>query len=988
MFEKAHTAGRSKILSRAAAALFILVLFSGGEALGAARDPAANWRTLDTAHFSFHFPEKLSGEASKLAAIAERLHPDMTKAAGYLPDGKTDVVLADDTDDANGLATVVGRNLVIINAAKPVPFSSIADFGGWLETVFVHEYAHVLFMDRRRGYAELTGKIFGKTGVPVSLPSAVAWFVASPPNIFLPPWIQEGSAVVYETLVTGRGRGNSTWYDTIYRAAVLENAFPPLDRLGGDYPEWPYYSTRYIFGNAIMAEAVGEKGVGRMGELAGAHGGRFPYFLEAAPRQVTGKSYPELYEEAKKSLVARYAPQLEQIRKEGLTPFVKITRDGRAIGAPRWLDPGHIAFTSVTPHGPPVLMAADLADGGQKTLFERAGNYSRPMVTGPGRIAFPMETSTRPWAGPLFHNDLYEGSTDGGGNKIRRITSGLRALSADYSPELNRYAAAITGGGQRRLSLLDVNAGEATECVLLSEPDVVYDEPAISPGGRLIAFSRKVEGGRERIALFDLNDSSVALITPEGSRAFSPSFSPDGKSIAYTSDVSGVFDLYLADLATGTVKRLTRVTGGAFSPAFSPDGGKIAFTSYSAKGFDLAVMEIKDAPADLTPAPMAKSMLKPVPPKTSPPALSSREYSGVSGLLPRFWLPDLYFDNSGPVYGAFTGASDPIGTQSWFAGGFYSPGLDRYYGNFSYVNDSWYPTLGVYAWKTPLVYSDLLAGYDYWEETRGASVEVTQKFQWPQWKFSLFAGYGIERVERISRIDEDLDNRAFLARFPFEGDKNSAWAGATLDTTLMTASDFNAAPEGGRSVTAKFRVRDEALGADINTRELTGAWKEHFPLPWPERAVFTLEGRGALSTGDEIFQSVFQAGGEAGEFPIRGYPSRVLRADRLATGAAELVFPVFSPYRGIGDWPAFFKRVDIAPFFDMGKAWGDARDNKARRSMGAEVRFRALLGYYLPVSINVGFARGFDEDGLDRRYILITLGGDMPLNLNGHARGD
>lgn len=977
---------RGRVLLAALLACFVLLAFPGGQAFAAARDPAAHWRTLDTGHFRFHFPEKLSGAAAGLAQAAERLYPAMTGAAGWEPDEGTDVVLSDDTDQANGYATVLGRNLLVLKAVEPVPMTSVADYGGWLETVFVHEYAHVLFMDRRRGYAKFTEKVFGKPGAPVSLPSALAWFIASPPNVFLPPWVIEGSAVIYETEITGRGRGNSTWYDMMYRAAAAGDHFPPLDRLGGDFPEWPSYSARYVFGNALLAGAAGEKGAAAMGGLAGEHGGRFPYFLEAAPEKLTGKDYGELYGEMKRNLKARYGPEADRIKKEGVTPFVKITGEGRAFGAPRWLDSSRIAYTSSSPHGPPEVVVTGLEPGGGRRVGERPGNFSKPMLTGPGRMAFPMETSVRPWAGAEFHNELYEGGWEKNGAPFVRLTSGARVLAADYSPEPGKYAAAVADGNERRLSLLTLEEGLAEERVLLMEPGVRYDGPAFAPGGRFIAFSRKEEGGRERIALLDLSDSSVKLLTPEGSRAFSPAFSPDGRYLAYSSDVSGVFDLYAADLAGGTVKRLTRVIGGAFSPDFSPDGSRVAFTSYSAGGFDLAVMDVKDAPGDLKPAGLTERAITPAPPDTARPEVLSKEYSGFKGLLPRFWLPDLYFDNGGAVYGAFTGASDPLGTQSWFAGAFRSDGLDRFYGNFSYVNDSWYPTFKAYAWKTPVFYSGLLAGYDYWEETSGAALEIAQKLAWPGARVSVYAGYGTERVERLSRVDEDLDGWAFLARLPFEGRKDSVWAGVTLDTTLLTASDFNAAPEGGRKAALKFRVRDTSLGADVNTREVTGRWTEYFALPWPERAVFSLEGRGAASSGDEVFQSVFQAGGEAGEFPIRGYPSRVLRADRLATGSAELVFPVFSPYRGMGDLPAFFKRVDLAPFFDIGRAFGDARDRELKRSAGAEVRFKGLLGYYLPVSINVGFARGFDGNGLDRRYLLVTLGGDIGVNLNGHAR--
>jgi dipeptidyl aminopeptidase/acylaminoacyl peptidase len=60
---------------------------------------------------------------------------------------------------------------------------------------------------------------------------------------------------------------------------------------------------------------------------------------------------------------------------------------------------------------------------------------------------------------------------------------------------------------------------------------------------------------------------------------YNPAWSPDGKSIAYESDVSGKFAVYVVALAGGAPRRLTSAGADDVQPAFSPDGKHIVFTS-------------------------------------------------------------------------------------------------------------------------------------------------------------------------------------------------------------------------------------------------------------------------------------------------------------------------------------------------------------------------------------------------------------------------
>ncbi len=963
------------------------LLFAPAPAGAAARDPAEDWRTLKTEHFAFHHPGRLADAVSRLADYAEKIRPEMIGLLGYDPPGRVDVSVIDETDEANGYATVAGPNRITLFASAPSFESTLADYDSWLAYVFVHEYAHILSLDNRRGYARLMERIFGRVEGPFTLPSALAWFVASPPNMFLPPWVVEGLAVNAETRITGRGRLNSTIYSMIYRAAVAEDAIPPLDRLGGDFPWWPSRSSAYIFGSRLMAGIADKGGNKALGEVFRRHGGRFPYLIENPPETVAGMDYRSLYQKMADDLAKEYGPIVERIKKEGATPAKTFTESGLALGGPRWLSGGRLVFTLASFAKPPSLVLLDTATGRARCLTERPGNLSRPTPVGGDSFVFPMSASERPWAGRVLHNQLYRADAASFFPLARKLTSGFRVVAADYSSAGGFYAAVTSDGPNRSLILLRPGPSGLEEKALLSEPGVRYDNPAVSPDGKRIAFARKEDGGTERIALLDLADSSVRLLTPASFRAGMPTFPPGGDRITFTADPGGIFDLYSVAAEGGPLTRITRVIGGAFAPDYSPDGTRIAFLSYSARGFDVAVMNSADAVGTTHENPSPELVRAPEAKLAAPAGRKSEPYVALPDLKPCYWLPDLSSDNAGLVPGAWSSAGDPLGVEQWRAGLFWSAGLKRPYGNLTYVNDAWYPTLTVDAWKTPVMYSNLLAGYDYWEEDRGASLKISQKFSWPLAEFALSVGYAPEEVVRLSRIAEDLGGYASLSLYPFKGRKDSVFIGAYLDTAFPRESDFSAAPLGGTRASAVLRVRDEALGADLNSRELTASLSEYFELPWPGGAVLALKGRGGFGWGDEIFQSLFQAGGASGDFPLRGYPSRVLRAQKLATGTAELALPLMRVYRGISDWPAYLRRIDLAPFYEAGRTFDTPWGDETKRAAGAELRFKLLLGYYVPVSVDVGYAHGFDQYGEDRGYVLLNLGGDAPAYANGHVAG-
>jgi dipeptidyl aminopeptidase/acylaminoacyl peptidase len=118
----------------------------------------------------------------------------------------------------------------------------------------------------------------------------------------------------------------------------------------------------------------------------------------------------------------------------------------------------------------------------------------------------------------------------------------------------------------------------------------------LSPDGSKVAFSWN-PGGTWEIFEQDLAGKDTPLdITLGPGGKFHPRYSPDGKKLAYSLDVDGSehFHIIVRDLVAGSQKDLTPFQAGSLQPNFtwSPDGSQIAFISDRSGQFDVYLMDI------------------------------------------------------------------------------------------------------------------------------------------------------------------------------------------------------------------------------------------------------------------------------------------------------------------------------------------------------------------------------------------------------------
>jgi len=93
-----------------------------------------------------------------------------------------------------------------------------------------------------------------------------------------------------------------------------------------------------------------------------------------------------------------------------------------------------------------------------------------------------------------------------------------------------------------------------------------------------IAFSAVTKKGKE-LALMDMDGHAEKQLTKNKSINISPTWSPDGKQLIFTSYLHGNPDLYMIKVGGKRLKRITKGPGGKLTPNWSPDGRSVAMAS-------------------------------------------------------------------------------------------------------------------------------------------------------------------------------------------------------------------------------------------------------------------------------------------------------------------------------------------------------------------------------------------------------------------------
>lgn len=133
-----------------------------------------------------------------------------------------------------------------------------------------------------------------------------------------------------------------------------------------------------------------------------------------------------------------------------------------------------------------------------------------------------------------------------------------------------------SGKGARYALMIADSDGYNPQTVVRSAEPLV--SPSWSPDGRQLAYV-SFEGGNSAIFIQDITTGARQKVSSFRGINGAPSFSPDGRQLALTLSRSGNPEIYVMDIASRQLRQLTNQSSIDTEPVWSADGSTIYFTS-------------------------------------------------------------------------------------------------------------------------------------------------------------------------------------------------------------------------------------------------------------------------------------------------------------------------------------------------------------------------------------------------------------------------
>ena len=1022
-------------------------------------DPGLHWQVLESPHFSVYFSNLQNNEqneqgfsynneqlAQEVADIAEETYQQINAQLGspnkhhHLQ--KIAIIMEDFSDYALGFASSFPHRVIRLSLTAPTAKSFDMKFKSWFKMVITHEYTHLAHFEMTSGPTTALRALFGQILTP---------------NALQPIWSTEGIAVYNETKFIAGGRGIDARYDMYLRMAALEDQFNTLDQINGYYlTSWPDGTAPYIYGQSLVhfiAQKYGEDKVIAMSEIFC----KYPYLgFNYAVKKATGLNLVELYQSWKENLKEKYQLQTQKIlSQKNLTSSQQLTKYHYWVDYPHWLstpEGDKIAVRVSNPHSYPFIQIIDPLSPSlpltprsikNEPLIRRT--YGRDssfcLSTDGSKIIYAKLDDYE-----QFYNfyDLY--LFDLKTKKETRLSEGLRARDPSWSPDPKnpQVVAVINQSGTNNLALINlpspnssINEDQPTY-KLITKGDITYltdfrdgtqlYQPSWSPKGDRIAFSAWRQGYQDiyilnpdpdNLSNNNPNPSNIGNFTlqpvqpifQDKSIDLSPCWSSDGQYLFFTSDRTGIYNIFAFSLPDKKLYQVTNVLGGAFQPAISPDGTQLAFISYHATGYELHLMKVDpnsnpnqwtEIKIDYVEPPIMAEQQFNKDLNTSSNSNSKNNYQIhpyhplTSFWPPTYWIPTARLTESDLGIGFSAKLEDVLGLYSLPFTIIYGLLNNSLSYNFNYYNYSYLPIVNLYLSGDAILNSPT----SWWKEGKtGINIYLPFKRQTASttnsrpYNQTFSLGYQYEKLSSANSNVSSLLNT--------DPQKITS---LKLGYSYSDAEKygFSISPEIGNSFSLTYEHADKALGGDYTFDKLVFDGRKFIPLPLPSSHQVLAFRLVAGTSSSSVLESdldgeKFKLGGnysadnlsntEVNTFSLRGYKPATLEGNNLILTSLEYRFPLANIEHGpkLGPLSIFLERFSGAFFIDIGNAWESTSVNKTneeneinsiwqdfKSSIGAELKADFNYKYDFPFTLRLGAAKALtDPKGYD---IYITLG--------------
>ena len=975
------------------------------DAMGAGPyDPDVNYVSIQNPRFEIVAPEGYEHIALRAGTIAELILDGMQKRYAYELSGRTTIIVNDQTDFANGSARIYPSKVITVYVTAPTEVSGLEDYDDWLHAVITHELSHIIHLDMNFGLPWLGRKVFGK------------WVAL---NQYAAAWFTEGLAVYEETMSSGSGRGRSSLVEMYIRTAALADRFPNIDQAYRSHANWPFANVAYFFGGRFqqwLAQNHSEEALMRFHRAYAAT--PIPYLSWLASSIAFDESLESQWSTFAVDMTANATTTLAKITAQTLplTKPKRLTYFGGQVLGPRITPDGQsIIFSTASLVDGPRVRKMDLNGENEEVLLE--DTLSKTISFSPDGASFYFQ-QTQINQRFYTHNSLlrFDLKTENV-NLVQQDANerfetflapsgSLRARDPDIASDGKQIVFVQTPYGANRLVLAWLESDGFTihpKVIVPAQPDVQLSNPRFSPDGLSIAVSR-FRGGRRDIVIYDNKGKLIEEVTRDRALDIDPSWSADGEWLIFSSDRTGIYNLYAYHVKRQEFRQLSNLSSGAFQPCISSDLKRVVFRGYYADGYDVYTisLDLKTAPiveirkqtkqafdnsvrqgppaqTDIIRKPPPPAPFKNTPlPKTLPAEWSMSDYSAASTLLPfhdNWNLLPVVFLNESDIIGQLSHfGTDALQTQSYGVWANYHLGTQFFGGGANYVNNQLFPTFAVSGERNARSYAifddtEGFVGYFHEQQHIGRFTTLVPIKQ----RHLLSFSFSFENRQVLENATNQL--LGYESQLPELGKYARVQMGYAYQNLRFFPHSIS--PERGWSAALALDALSRGLGSDYEQMmfqsEIRGYWSIPFETSWLQNHV--LAGRLAVGIGaGPDLADTFRLGGVGGQsaistttqnfFPLRGILTASQNGPGLLTGSVEYRAPLLRIERGLGTVPVVFRTIHMAAFADFGRVF-ERLDmslfendpfKQNNLSVGGEIRFDILFFWALGLRVRTGYA--------------------------------
>ena len=557
--------------------LFILansfILAANAQYFQTGQDPSsARWRQINTSNFQVVYPEEFEKQAQRVSYILEKVYDYGSMSLNYHP-RKVSVILHTRTVNSNGLVAWAPKRIELFTTPNQQIYAQ-----DWLEQLGLHEFRHLVQMDRIQ--SELPGLVTAILGQ-----QAAAIVVGA----FLPFWFLEGDAVVTETALSNSGRGRLASFSMDYRAQLLEKGKYSFDKAYlGSYKDyvtdyyrlgyWMVGKSREKFGSKIWSDAV--KKVGRQ-----------PFILtplNSLLRKSTGLSTKQMYSDIFDGLIKDWKQKLQLLTTDSISIVSPDRKNYTSYLYPKiYKDSILFAYrTSLDNIGRFVLIYPDKTE---KVIYTPGTILDESVSMTKNLIIWAEKRADLRWT----HADCSVLQIYDLEKKVRsEIKTQNKIFAPVISPDLLTFAAVeLDPANNFFLSVFDLKSGKLIDRYKTADNQYFFTPCWDKKGEKLFVVCMSAKG--KYLASVDIRNKEVVQLT---ANAFSelkyPTYSEE--QLIFTSDFSGIDQLYSLDLKTLKINQIVSVRFGANYPTALNSMNQMYFSNYTSNGFELAKFKFQN----------------------------------------------------------------------------------------------------------------------------------------------------------------------------------------------------------------------------------------------------------------------------------------------------------------------------------------------------------------------------------------------------------